>query len=644
MAALMAGLIMTGSGLSMLPMSSAAFAAEASVSAASLEEDLIYCSDLDNGGIQISDYYGTETELVIPEKLTYEGKTKPVTRIANLTTVNQDTLKSVTIPSTVVDIYSFAFNSRSRLTEINVAEGNKKYKSVDGVLYSADGKTLLRCPRGYTGDENNVFEIPSSVTAIGEYAFSGCRSLSRIIVPASVTSIELYAFEDTCCEYIEIPGSVSDLNGWSIFPEGAVIMTDNICDDRSELNELAMYAKEHRLDLNLKEGSSYKTISGVIYSKDGKTLLYYPSTRTAGSFTVPDSVTKIGPKAFSYGQMRNVVLGKKVSAIGKEAFTDTENLNEIHMQGGVTSLGDFWYYRDGVDYDETPENNYMLHVFAPEGSATIDALLSDRTFYGCISYEDSDDLSMAEVKWSPKIVEYIWSEDDDCDSENYYFDPAGITVTLNGKQLTEGKDYVKACYGNTEPGTARMFIHGINRYCGTSIQDYRIAIIPKSYKLSKTTYVYSGKAKKPSVTVRNRNNGIISKSDYKVTYGSGRINVGTYNVTVKMKGSYYGSRTLQFKILPTPTGIRSLGALKSGFGITWTKKTKQVTGYQIRYSTNSTMKNSKVKTIKKNTVTSAKIKGLKTGKKYYVKVRTYKKVNGKNYYSSWSAKKAVRTK
>ena len=78
--------------------------------------------------------------------------------------------------------------------------------------------------------------------------------------------------------------------------------------------------------------------------------------------------------------------------------------------------------------------------------------------------------------------------------------------------------------------------------------------------------------------------------------------------------------------------------------MTWKKQKTQVTGYQIRYSLNSSMKNAKIKTVKGATKTSKKIKKLKKKKKYYVQVRTYRTVSGKNYYSSWSAKKTIKTK
>ena len=93
------------------------------------------------------------------------------------------------------------------------------------------------------------------------------------------------------------------------------------------------------------------------------------------------------------------------------------------------------------------------------------------------------------------------------------------------------------------------------------------------------------------------------------------------------------------------TSITSLSAKDNGFTVKWKKKTK-ITGYQIQYSTSSkfSMKNTKIVKIKKAKTVSKKITDLKSSKKYYVRIRTYKIVNKKTYYSNWSKKKNVATK
>ena len=106
----------------------------------------------------------------------------------------------------------------------------------------------------------------------------------------------------------------------------------------------------------------------------------------------------------------------------------------------------------------------------------------------------------------------------------------------------------------------------------------------KTFKLSATTYAYNGKVKTPSVTVKDSAGKTLKKNtDYTVSYASGRKNVGTYKVTVKMKGNYSGTKTLTFSIKPTTKssatvvagGTVKIGA-KSNKKITYTSSNSKV--------------------------------------------------------------------
>lgn len=93
------------------------------------------------------------------------------------------------------------------------------------------------------------------------------------------------------------------------------------------------------------------------------------------------------------------------------------------------------------------------------------------------------------------------------------------------------------------------------------------------------------------------------------------------------------------------TSIKSVKGKKKSFKITW-KKVSSAKGYQIKYSTNRNFFESlsKTKTVKKATTTSATVKDLRSGRTYFVKVRTYKTVKGKKVYSDWSKVKTVTVK
>ena len=100
-------------------------------------------------------------------------------------------LEKVTIGRGVTSIEADAFMSCESLTNIAVAEGNPNYRSVDGDLYSKDGRTLLQYANG---KKEALFVIPDGVTGIGDAAFAFCDTLTRVVIPDSVTRIGDLAF------------------------------------------------------------------------------------------------------------------------------------------------------------------------------------------------------------------------------------------------------------------------------------------------------------------------------------------------------------------------------------------------------------------------------------------------------------------
>lgn len=167
---------------------------------------------------------------------------------------------------------------------------------------------------------------------------------------------------------------------------------------------------------------------------------------------------------------------------------------------------------------------------------------------------------------------------------------------------------------------------------------------PKSVTVNNTDIYYNGSAKKPSVTVKDRKGNVIPSSNYKVTY-SQNVNVGKATALVTFNNvKYIGEMKTTFVIKPPAIKMNSVSALSKGFVVKWTPNKKQCSGYQVKYSRNKDFSNSTVKTVSGNINSSKTVTGLKANQKYYVRIRTYKVIDGKKYYSPWSGYKTVTTK
>lgn len=225
-----------------------------------------------------------------------------------------ESLEQIIIPNSVTKIGESAFNECVNLKTINLPDTLKKISSS---LFSSC-KNL------------ESINIPCNLETIGSYAFNSCEKIKEIILPDSLKVIEAAAFRGCLSiESIRIPKQVKGVYNYS-FPD-TVIYPYRL---RKELN---CSFKTIEVD---EENPYYKSINGILYTKDLKTLVSVPAKWDKNIiFSIPQEVEKIEKYAIKNNRtIKKIIIPDSVKEISESAISECLNLEEVVLPKNLEKI------------------------------------------------------------------------------------------------------------------------------------------------------------------------------------------------------------------------------------------------------------------------------------------------------------------
>lgn len=295
----------------------------------------------------------------------------------------QANLISIIMPQELICIGDYSFNN----TGINTIQISSSVTEIgNGAFSYCNNLMSIRLPNGLTVLNDYLLYnstslvdivIPSGCKSIGDYAFYNCINLKEVNMPSQLENIGNYAFYN-CSELVEIdvPEKVSQI-GNGVFDKCYNIININV----SEKNKF------------------YQSIDGVLFDYRITNLIYYPSSNTRTYYSIPETVTTIDPNSLKYSiYIEELVLNKDIIKLHKGLLEGCNRIAKLTIPylGGSSDrdsndkvlgyiFGDKYY--DGSRKASQKVNNFSRDYYFPldlkEVIITTDTVIGNGAFYNC---------------------------------------------------------------------------------------------------------------------------------------------------------------------------------------------------------------------------------------------------------------------
>lgn len=628
------------------------------------------------------------SEIAFKKLIIEEG----ITQINSRRFLGSSALESVSLPKTITNLGEYAFENCQSLKEILVDDENENFKSTDGVLYTKNMQTLLIYP---ANRENTDFSIPETVRSFGDYAFDYSQNLENITIPAGLRSMGeyepfycaksiknfdvatgngYYASKDGCLYSKDLKKLIKYTiagEDKSVTIDGSTIINDNafynsanleevvLKNSVSEIGYMAFYNCDKLSKLTIENSeckindilnNSNVTICGYAastadtYAKRNDLQFSELSEKKVSSIEISEypkkTVFAIGDKFNCVGLEIKVNYVDGTSAIKSSGFSvkgfasdKVERKTLIVEYGGKTTTYDIVVVTQLNIQDLTTRKNTAVNIVEKNQTSRLRFIPAKSGDYNIYSIGDDTDTWAALYD----VDENLLLENDDRGelSDGNYDSNFFISYHLEANKVyfLDTKFEDKNAIGSfdvavklikedeTEAPTTEPTTEAPTAEPTTEPGSEPVTSQPATEPGSETTAV--APTQKPTT--------VAPTQPETTTKTSGGENITTKKQQTTTVGKVTVKKTKVSKF------SKKLASNKVKISL---KKIKGISGYEIKISSSRKYAKSKTvtKKVKKNvfTVKSSKIKNKKV---LYVKVRCYKKVGKKVYYSRWTSKK-----
>lgn len=265
---------------------------------------------------------GIADSSVYPLSLKADAKAKKEYKVKNGLLISYEGDSEVHIRDNVSAVAPSAFDD-DNVTRFVVGNSNKYFKAVDGVLYTKDGKRLVRYPSAKKGS----FTVPNTVTYIAQYAFKGCGKLTSINIPSSVRGIGSNAFyECKKLESVSLPDGINKIAEYTFYKCRSlknIVLPDGV----KSIGSAAFYGCISLPGMNLP--SSLKKIEDFTFK----------NCHSLKSISIPENVSIIERSTFSRcTNLAKVIFNNNIEKIRGNAFEYCTSLREVSIPDSVDSI------------------------------------------------------------------------------------------------------------------------------------------------------------------------------------------------------------------------------------------------------------------------------------------------------------------